>query len=302
MIQFDEATHTYTRNNQQYISVTTLLKNYNLSADYSNIPPDVLKKAAIRGTATHKELEDFIKLGIPGKSLDFENFNKYITARGIDLTKALSEEVIYDDNFLLAGTVDFQYKDGDQDVIADFKTTSSIHWESVSWQLSIYNYIKCSGDILMYYMKQLKVFHMYNGKLTVRDVPIIDYDAVVGLLTANLTNAPYTYTPDLSKVVSDSECVVLSTLLDEIEQCETLLKELKEKKERLSGKVLVNMEAQGLHGIYVNGIKMTYVDTSVRKTLDSDKVRDLCIKTNTDIDTMYKTSTTKAHVIIKKGA
>ena len=217
MIHFDEATHTYTRNNQQYISVTTLLKNYNLSADYSNIPPDVLKKAAIRGKATHKELEDFIKLGIPGKSLDFENFNKYITARGIDLTKALSEEAIYNDDFLLAGTVDFQYRDGDQDVIADFKTTSSIHWESVSWQLSIYNYIKCSGDILMYYMKQLKVFHMYNGKLTVRDVPIIDYDAVVGLLTANLTNAPYTYTPDLSKVVSDSECVVLSTLLDIIQ-------------------------------------------------------------------------------------
>ena len=76
----------------------------------------------------------------------------------------------------------------------------------------------------MYYTKILKVYHMYNGKLTVREVPLIDYDEVVKLLEANLKGAPYTYQPDYSKLVSDSEAVVISTLLDEIAQCETLLK------------------------------------------------------------------------------
>ena len=41
MISFDPVTHTYTRNNVQYTSVTTLLKNYGLSADYTGIPQDV---------------------------------------------------------------------------------------------------------------------------------------------------------------------------------------------------------------------------------------------------------------------
>ena len=105
-----------------------------------------------------------------------------MTNRNINLLLAKSEEVIYDDNYLIAGTVDWQYIDGDEDVIADFKTTSSIHWDSVSWQLSIYNYIKCKGDVLQYYLKKLKVVHMYNGKFSVREVPPIEYDEIVNLI------------------------------------------------------------------------------------------------------------------------
>ena len=92
MIQFDEATHTYTRNNTVYTSVTTLLAKYNLSADYSNIPTDVLQKAAQRGSSIHKKLEDYIKQGIVSNHNDVQNFIKYVTARGIDLSKASSQE------------------------------------------------------------------------------------------------------------------------------------------------------------------------------------------------------------------
>ena len=56
MINFDETTHTYSRNGNIYTSVTTLLANYKLSANYNNIPKDVLNKAAQRGKEVHKML------------------------------------------------------------------------------------------------------------------------------------------------------------------------------------------------------------------------------------------------------
>ena len=302
MIQFDETTHTYTKDNNPYISVTTLIKQFGLSPDYSGIPKEILEKAAARGNATHKDLENFIKQGTTTNNPDLINFSKYVAIRNINLTTAKSEQIVYDDQYLIAGTVDFQYFDGDDDIIADFKTTSSIHWDAVSWQLSLYAYMICQGDILQYYMKHLKVFHMYNGKFTVRDVPTIDYDEVVKLLTAHITNTSYVYVPNVSAIISDSESVVLSTLLDEIAQCEALLNDLNRKKDEMKKKLQTNMEAQNKHHFSIKDIEVVYSEPASRKSLDTDKVKQLCASHNVDINDMYKVSTTKPRLIIKKGS
>jgi hypothetical protein len=300
MIQFDEQTHTYIRNNNPYISVTTLLKKYNLSPDYTGIPADILAKAAARGNATHKDLENFIKQGTTCSNPDLINFSKYILTRGIDLSTAKSEEIIFNDTYLIAGTVDFQYTDGDEDIIADFKTTSSIHWEAVMWQLSIYAYMICKGDILQYYMKHLKVYHLYNGKLSVREVPMVDFDEVEKLLKANLNGDPYTYVPDISKIISDSEGVVLSTLMEEIKQCETLLKELNIKKEKMQAKIKTNMETVNQKTFTIGNLNITYIEESTRRSLDTDKVKALCTLHNVDINDMYKVSPIKSAIKIKE--
>lgn len=301
MINFDEATHTYTRNGNQYTSVTTLLNKYGLSPSYANIPQNVLQQAAARGNATHKALENYIKLSIMDfNNVDLCNFEKYIIARNIDLTTAKSEEIIYDDTYLIAGTVDFQYIDNDEEVVADFKTTSQIHWESVTWQLSIYNFIKCKGDIIQYYIKKLKVFHIYNGKLTVRELPTIDYDEVINLLTANLTGAPYTYQPDLSKIMSNSESIMLKTIIDDIEQCETLLSDLKKKKEEMSKKITERMITHNQHECSMNNIRIKYSDPTTRKTLDLEKVKQICATLGIDINTLYKVSDVAGKITISK--
>ena len=301
MINFDEATHTYTRNGNQYISVTTLLSKYGLSPSYANIPQNVLQKAASRGHATHKVLENYIKFGtIDPNDNDLANFIKYVTARGIDVTTSLSEEIIYDDTYLIAGTIDWQYVDGDDVIVADFKTTSQIHWESVTWQLSIYNFIKCKGDIIQYYIKKLKVIHIYNGKLTVKELPTIEYDEVVKLLNANLIGAPYTYQPDLSNILSNSESIMLSTIIDDIEHCETLLADLKKKKEDMTKKISERMVLNNRHECSMNNIHIKYTDESTRKTLDNEKVKQLCAAAGVNIDTLYKTSKVAAKITVTK--
>lgn len=301
MINFDSATHTYTRNNEKYTSVTTLLKQYNISADYSNIPTDVLQKAAQRGNVTHKAIEDYVKTGtVDPNNVDLDNFIKYTVARGIDRTTSISEEIIYDDTFKIAGTIDLQYVDNGEEIIADHKTTSQIHYESVAWQLSIYNYIKCKGDVIQYYIKKLKVLHYYQGKLIVKEIPPIEYDEVVKLLNAHLIGAPYVYTPDVTKIISNSESIMLKTILDDIEQCQTLLNDLNKKKEEMQEKIMERMEANGRYELDAEGFRITYSGGSVRKSINIDQVKLLCESINMDVDKLYKTSTTKPRITITR--
>ena len=299
MINFDPITHTYDSNGVVYTSVTTLLKKYGLSADYSNIPQDILNKAAARGHATHKAIEDYINLKVVDpNNVDLSNFIKYITARTI--TDMVAEEIIYDPFYKIAGTIDIQYTDNGEEIIADHKTTSQIHWDSVAWQLSIYNFIKCKGDIIQYYLKKLKVLHYYNGKLTVRELPPIEYDEVVKLLTANLNDLPYTYQPDLTKIMSHSESVMLRAILDDIEQCQTLLSDLQKKKEVMQKKLVQRMVDNQKHQCCIEGIELTYTDDLTRKSIDLDLVKSLCNSFNVDINTLYKTNNVKPSLKIKR--
>lgn len=301
-ILFEEDTHTYTRNGSNYISVTTLLKNYGLSAHYSaQIPDAVLKQAATRGTNVHKALENFIKYGIVDNTInEVVTFEKYITNQNVDIQLAISEEVVYNDKYLIAGTIDFQYFDSTNTyVIADFKTTSSIHWESVAWQLSIYNYMKCNGDLLEYYTNKLMVYHMRDTKLSVREVPLIDFSEVEKLLQANLMNAPYTYHPDLSKIISNSEGVVLQQLCEEIEQYTTILEELKEKKNKLTQKIMNNMVATSTPAFITNGLKITYSPASTVEKIDGKKVKQFCEQNNIDYSQFISISNRKETLYIK---
>ena len=301
-ILFEEDTHTYTRNGSNYISVTTLLKNYGLSAHYSTqIPDAVMKQAAARGTNVHKALENFIKYGIVDNTInEVVTFEKYIINQNVDIQLAISEEVVYNDKYLIAGTIDFQYFDSTNTyVIADFKTTSSIHWESVAWQLSIYNYMKCNGDLLEYYTNKLMVYHMRDTKLSVREVPLIDFTEVEKLLQANLINAPYTYHPDLSKIISNSEGVVLQQLCEEIEQYTTILEELQAKKEKLKQKIMNNMIATSTPAFITNGLKITYSPASTVEKLDSKKVKDFCKQNNIDYSQFISISNRKETLYIK---
>lgn len=301
-ILFEEDTHTYTRNGTNYISVTTLLKNYGLSAHYSaQIPDAVLKQAATRGTNVHKALENFIKHGIVDTTInEVVTFEKYIINQNVDIQLAISEEVVYNDKYLIAGTIDFQYFDSTNTyVIADFKTTSSIHWESVAWQLSIYNYIKCNGDLLEYYTNKLMVYHMRDTKLSVREVPLIDFTEVEKLLQANLMNAPYSYHPDLSKIISNSEGVVLQQLCEEIEQYTTILEELKEKKNKLTQKIMNNMVATSTPAFITNGLKITYSPASTVEKIDGKKVKQFCEQNNIDYSQFISISNRKETLYIK---
>lgn len=62
-LTFEEERHLYYLNGLEVPSVTTLMKP--LSSDfYSTVDPEVLNKAAKRGTAIHNAVENYAKFGI----------------------------------------------------------------------------------------------------------------------------------------------------------------------------------------------------------------------------------------------
>ena len=299
MIEFNEKTHEYTRNGKKYTSVTTLLKKYNLSADYTGIPKQVLEEAARKGKYVHKAFEDYIKMGINNDPSLLDPFIAYINNRGIDLTYAKSEEMVYEDTYEIAGTIDFQYEDNGISVIADFKNTSQIHWDSVTWQISIYNFIKSQGDIYSYYFKEQKVFWIYNGKFTVRDLPLIEFEEVKKLLTANLLGQPYTYNPDYSKILSNSEETIYTEITKEINEYKTLIADLERKREPMDNKIKESMVTAKIHEMTLQDIIVKLSERKGAKTLDATKVKEYLKQQGENIDNFMKVGKDSVNLIVK---
>lgn len=302
-IIFDEDSHEYTLNGISFTPVTQLLKKYNLSANYTGIPDNVLKKAAARGNAVHKALELYIggDRSLLGVMNEVDLFNNYVNARNINLGTAKSEQIYYDTHYKVAGTVDFQYLDGNDVVVADFKTTSSLHLDAVAWQLSIYNYLICKGDALSYYFNKLKVFHFVNNKLYVKDVYTVDYDTVKALLDANLRDDPVFNYVKTTKVVSDADKLLIQQILNELEPYEQAVEKLNKELDTVLERVKQNMVNQKDYSyIEPNSFVLTYVAPQHRKSLDSSKVKKFLKQNGQDVDSYMKEIITKDSIRIRR--
>lgn len=294
-MEFNPDTHEYTHNNEKYTSVTQLLKKYNLSVDYDGIPKDVLAKAANRGKATHASLEAYVKgdrseLNITS---EVDLLHNYVTTRGIDLSTAQSEQLVFNDKYKIAGTVDFQYVDGIDKVIADFKTTSTLHVDAVSWQLSIYNYILSNGDVMNYYFNKLKVFHYTTSKLYVKDIYLVDFDQVQALLEANLNNEPTFNYVKPNQVVSGSDEQLIGQILSEIASHKEITQRLEGELDLLLDKVKERMAKSNDYTYYNDDYQLQYVHPQQRTTLDANKVKQYLQDQGQDIKDFMKESTTK---------
>lgn len=138
--RFVEENHTYElcKKNGEFVknlpSVTQVLKGVGLTADYSNIPSRILKKAAERGTDIHKQVELYVKYGEISPTDDFKSIVECLHEN--NLSPKLSEFIVFDEH--MAGTIDLVFSN---DEICDLKTTAKFHTDSVAAQCSMYAYL-----------------------------------------------------------------------------------------------------------------------------------------------------------------
>jgi hypothetical protein len=294
-MNFDEQKHEYTHNNIKYTSVTELIRKYGLSANYDGVPPDVLAKAAARGKATHKSLEEYVKGNQAELNItsEVDLLHNYVKTRGIDMNTAKAEEIVYDDTYHIAGTVDFQYVDGPDRIIADFKTTSQLHIDAVAWQLSIYNFILAKGDIMTYYFNKLKVFHYTTSKLYVRDIYLVDYDAVKQLLETNQRgDATFNYVKP-NVVVAPSDEQLIGQILTELMTHKEVVDKLESELNTLLDKVKTNMVNSNDYTFSNKTMLINYVHPQMRKSLDSNKVKQYLVTQGENLDDYMKETATK---------
>jgi len=294
-MEFNDNKHEYIHNGNKYTSVTELIKKYGLSANYDGVPPDVLAKAASRGKAVHKSLEEYVKGSTAELNItsEVDLLHNYVQTRGIDMQTAKAEQIAYDDVYKIAGTVDFQYVDGQDNVIADFKTTSQLHVDAVAWQLSIYNYLLSKGDIMTYYFNKLKVFHYTTSKLYVRDIYLVDYDAVKQLLEANQRgDTTFNYVKP-NTVVAPSDEQLIGQILTEIMSHKEIVNKLEAELDSLLDKVKTNMSNSKDYTFSNENYMIQYIHPQNRKTLDAVKVKKYLADQGEDVETYMKETMTK---------
>jgi len=303
-IDFKEKGHTYLVNGDiASISVTELLAKHKLSPDYSNVPKATLKASAVRGKGIHKDLENILnQANYEPTTEEGERFEKWVKE---NLDSGVGEQVLGLDfgGMLIAGTADVMgfLKNGTM-FIADHKTTTEIHTESVSWQVSILDYMarKLNGQSIngkpfnWFGAKKFFVFHYdKDHNLTVKELEKVEDSEIEKLLSCELNGTLY----------QRKELVIENDFAVQLEQCETLLANIEIQKKvaeneckELRSKLLEEMKRQGIKSWDTGKIRATYVEQTDKIMVDSAKLK-------ANFPQVYsqctKLSTTSAYVKIK---
>ena len=282
---FDPQQHKYFVDGKELISTTQLMKKHNLAPSYDNVDEETLSRSAEYGKIVHSELEDFIKYDKPSFSVEVEDFEMWIKENQLEDSMIASELQVNND--LVAGTIDFIYEDADGLVIADFKTTSQVHKEAVSWQLSIYR------ELLGKEINKGVCFHIKGNLFQVIEIPLKTREEVLKLFEAERKGEIYK-TTDLIESESVEMLVNLQMQLMAMEETK---KQIEAKMTAFKDYALKEMEDRGLlnYKVECNGIELalTRVLESQREIIDGKKLYH-------DFPELYdrykKTTTTKSYV------
>jgi len=135
-VVFNEEPHEYILDKTtKLIGLTQLMAKHKLSADYSYIAKDVLDHAADLGTQAHKAIEAYCDgLPVPETAL-VKSFKKL----GLDI---IATEYLVTDFETVASSIDLIAKVDEETVdLIDMKRTSSVHKDSLAWQLGGYKFL-----------------------------------------------------------------------------------------------------------------------------------------------------------------
>lgn len=161
---FDEQFHVYRLNGEIIPSVTKIIRTI-AGKDLSHIPPEILKNAAERGTAIHKEIETGVIQSVEAKWIE----------QNIVRASCQFEQKFYHtvDDFTYAGTADIVASD----TLFDIKTQKETDILSWALQLNLYN--------LFFKKKCLKVLHTPNtGNFSVVDIPFLSMQQIQEVIIA----------------------------------------------------------------------------------------------------------------------
>lgn len=275
-LKFDKETHTYMLGDRKLISVTQLMQKHCLAPDYSNISTDILNAKAERGTLIHKEIEEYVNNDKIGFTPELDNFMAYLSSHTMT-DRCYSEIMVCDD--IVAGTIDLILNISSQPIIADIKTTSTLHKESVSWQLSIYLFLYVNvGNAesfaeSIYNLYTGQAFHFQeDGSLNVIDIPLKPYEEVDKLIECERKGEIYNKN-DTLMVSSENQLQQLQDLEYTIKELDARKKELEATQEQLKSSLMQVMKDRGLLSVDFENLKLTIVSPKPRETVDTTRMK-----------------------------
>lgn len=260
-LDFNEDTHTYKLNGKELISTTTLLTKHHLSPSYGGVDEKTLDKAREYGNQVHKEIEDYVKHGIITNSIELSSFIKWLNTSGYEVVD--SEYLVCND--IIGGKVDLllKHKETGVYVICDIKTTSIIHKESVSWQVSIYNYL--DEDIALVGMC---LHFLKDGSIEAESIPLKAPKDIARLIECERNGELFQY--EITGL--DNAISKVSELENVIATYKAFIKQAEEDEKLLHEQIRQEMENRNIKSLDLDTMKITIVEDSVRKSIDTKKL------------------------------
>ena len=191
---FNETEHTYTLNGKKLSGVTAIVK-WLFPDTYTDIPEYVLMKAAAHGSLIHSKCELYDTCGLGD---DLPEVQEYIRLKKENSLTTEANEYLVDDGKDIASSIDVVFAKGEDDCypLADIKTTSKIHVDNVTLQLSIYAYLfelcnkgKKAGKLYVIWLPKEKY-----GKaelMELKRVPTADCKKIIKAYLAKEDSMPY---------------------------------------------------------------------------------------------------------------
>lgn len=287
-VRFDELTHRYLLFEEGggmrlLKGVTTLMREHGLSPDYSGIAPEVLRRAAERGTAVHHLLEDYDS----GKAVvDTPELKAYKRLK----LHVIASEYLVSDNEMIASSIDKVIHVDESTVdLGDVKTTSELHTDAVAWQLSIYKALFEAQNPGIR-VRSLYGIHVRDGRAKIVQVAPVPPERVAELLRCERDGVRLSPqdTPD------ETDSLVSCSL--RIDELKNTIKELECVRAAYCEKVAAYMEANHIPELEANGCTIKLKAAYDTERVDSKRLKE----EDPDLYAKYaKTSRVKASLIIK---
>lgn len=263
-VTFIEESHQYFIGKKELKGVTGTLIKKAFPDTYKTIPESVLMKAAERGGLIHNTFETFCSIfdadlkQYPNPTEELLAFHSMLVA--YDLHYVASEYLVTDgENF--ASAIDGIFSDNEGNIyLVDYKTTSTLHYDNVSLQLSIYAkwFEEQNPDLKV---KEIVCMWFKNGQSKFQPLPrVADYQ-IDDLINAYLADdAEYQYKVEVPEQFSalEQEYRLVSARMDA----------LKIKQDDLKEQMMKMMEANKQKSIKTNIGSYSYVESTTKRTLD----------------------------------
>jgi len=254
-ILFDEKNHKYTLNGEllPIQGITRMIDRQIFGGKMQNVPESVLRKYAEFGSLVHKEIQDYYENG------DFPTTDEAMAfvSKGIQCT--VCEFIVGDER--VATAIDFVGEDG---FLYDFKTSTNLDKERVSWQLSVCSYLfeRQTGQKV----KGLMGVHLRGKECTFVGVERKSDEQVEALIQAELLGESY-----LSEERSMQRLLDLERAIIQIKQEAEMYEE---RKQVLLTGLGEKMAQMGLKTLKTDNLTLTLVPESTTTTLDSKRLKE----------------------------
>lgn len=250
--------HLYTKNNVALSNVTTLLSKHGLAPDYSGVSSAILSKAADRGKLIHKQIEDYINTGIMGFTDEAKAFADIMAE--YEIVPKYSEAIVYNER--LAGTIDLIATVKGKESLIDYKTSSVLDLNYVSWQLSVYNYL-LDGKF-----RKLYCYHTLDDKLI--EVDLIPRERIEELFTCEKKKMVYC---DEYRILTKKKVNDMVRLLSHIKELEKFIEDKENELDNIKADIKMAMEGKKIKSFNNEKVLITYVEGSMRETVNKIKLR-----------------------------